>query len=251
MWEELAEWDLALRYCADRPGNGQTEMTAKSLFFRGNYEACFKELNKNISLLNNEKYVVMALCCILMERKIQSASISDLIVKVKRNEFIKPLYAYNFFAYNQDIKCDKDSIMEFCTLLLKTADPDCIKYVRLALDHIKDMNFKELAKISYENGLYYFSEEIINLYGREHKNDYDILCLLAGICYYTGNIGECEKYISNALVINESKELVKLACLCKLKECSSIIARYKSVKNVKSIKSFMERIEECEKLLVP
>lgn len=83
---------------------------------------------------------------------------------------------------------------------------------------------------------------------RTVPND-EVLVLLSKIYYEMGNINECEKYISYAMIIDNSRELKKLFYLCKLFECKNMI-KNKTISNEYSLfNKALEHIETAGKIL--
>lgn len=247
---ELGEWEYSLKYSSMIQNTKNIEIKIKSLYYLKDYIECFKEINDNYNVVDKVKFGVIGFCCVLLDSEIPSDWIWDFIIKLKKDGLNDICHSYNFFAFGSKYSGCQSYIELFCKALLESSNGSCIKFVRTALENIKGLDYIDIAKNAFNNKLYYLSEEIINLYCRENKYDYEVLKLLANINYITGNIKECEKNASYALIINSDTNLRKLYCLCKLNDCKTAIMDCQDNQGRVTFNKALEYIDKAEKILL-
>lgn len=214
------------------------------------YRQCLNEIITNNEEANNEDIYIIALCCLLLQKDIESNIIADIKSKIKRDGFINLIHAYNYLAAGIKYTGDSKIFNKFARILTDSSDGNCIKYIRDILENFKDIDCIDIARKAYEKGLLYLSEEIINLYCNNNRYDYDILIILIKVHLDTGKLKECEKYISLARVINDSLELGKLECICRLRSCKNIISKFKELDKDDDLQMIYKYFDDAEKLLL-
>lgn len=244
----LRKWDMAEEYARQLQGARALEVQVESLYHFKSYRLCLYQISYS-SLVESEYYSIMGLCCMLLDGAIPIDIARDFIVKLKNKGAVEILHAYDYFMGTGRLSCSGKLLQEFSEMLLETGDSSCIKYIRQAMDENNNMDFMRLLKKAFVSRLYYFCEEIINIYYSEGRYEYEVMRILAYVYFYTGKLSECERYISYALIIKKSTDLVRLGCMCKLRECREFIKNNENSMEVKSIQRLLNTISEYENIL--
>lgn len=225
------------------------DLKIKSLYENKEYRQCLKEILSSTEKIRDENNYIRGLCCLLLDTNENANTISDLKSKIKREGYRNLIYAFDYLEGGNKYTGDINILTRFAETLIDSSDGDAIKYIRMILENSKDLSYVEIAKKAYERGMYYLSEEIITLYCKDKRYDYDNLLILINIYLNTGKLGECQRYIALARVMNDSLELGKLDCLCKIKECESIILGFKEEQEFDSLEEVFNHLKESEKIL--
>ncbi len=248
-YRHMEMWSRVGEYAGILEGEECNKAAADSLFHSKGYARCLSEISSS-ALMKDEHYSMMGICCILLDSSMSREAIRSFIISLKGLGYTELLHMYEYFSGTRRQICSESLLEKFSQLLLETGDSRCIKYVRQALDNKACMDHMRLINAAYSGRLYYFCEEIINVYYSEERYEYEVLQILAYIYYYTGRLSECEKYICYALIIKKSTELIKLGCMCKLKECRELISSYDNSMEAASIKRLSNTITDYEKILL-
>ena len=242
-------WGRLSEYAGGLQGVQAAEAAAESMYHMKFYRKCLYQVVSS-GLISQEGYLIMGLCCLLLDTSIPRETSRDFIVKLKNTGSMELLHMYEYFMGDRKLPCSEGLLERFTEILLETGDSRCIKYIRQAMDENACMDYMKLINTAFANGLYYFCEEIINIYYPEGRYEYEVLRILAYVYYFTGNLSECERYISYAIIMRKSTELIKLGCACKLKECRELIKGYENSMDVKSIQRLLNTISEYENIIV-
>lgn len=243
LWNKVWDYGMLLQ------GNRALEVQVESLYHLKSYKRCLYEISSS-SLVGNEHYSIIGLCCILLDASIPGDEVRDFIIKLKNIGCTDILDIYEYFMKTRKSPRSQKLLQEFSEMLLETGDSRCIKYVRQAMDGNPGMDYIRLINRAFASRLYYFCEEIINIYYNEGRYEYQVLRILSYVYYYTGNFSECERHISYALIMKKSTDLIKLGCMCKLKECRELINSYENSMEVKSIQRLLNTVSEYENILI-
>lgn len=244
----LRMWDKVGEYAKLIQGTRAMEVQVESLYHLKSYKTCLSEISSS-NLVEKEYYCMIGLCCMLLDDDIPRDDARGFIIKLKSKGYLEILHTYDYFIKNGKSPCSQKLLQEFSEMLLESGDSRCIKFVRLAMDENPGMDYLGLINKAFASRLYYFCEEIINLHYSEGRYEYQVLRILSYLYYYTGNLSECERYISYALIMKKSNDLIKLGCMCKLKECKELIKSYENSMEVKSIQKLLNTISEYETYL--
>lgn len=213
------------KYKGKMTGN-MSEKLLIEIYCSHNYKRCLKEVNKKFENYKcSRKILSTALCCIILQNSSQQLS-NEFISKLKRNELLEYVYAYNFFNNNANNKCNTALIEDICCSLLYSRDINCIKLIRRALKTLEDINKIKIVKAAYKERFYYFAEEIIIINCKEKKNDFDLIYILSRIYYKCRDYKKCEECSLQALSIKNSKQLRRIYCKCKLISARETLCSY-------------------------
>lgn len=245
----LRMWDKSGEYAERLQGDRSLEVKVESMYHLKSYKDCLSEISSS-SLMEKEHYSIMGLCCMLLDSAIPWNDTKDFIIRLKNIGYVEVLHIYEYFIKKTKSPCSQKLLQEFSEMLLETGDSRCIKYVRQAMDENPGMDYLRLINRAFTSRLYYFCEEIVNIYYKEGRYEYQVLRILSYVYYHTGNFSECERYISYALIMKKSVDLIKLGCMCKLKECSELIKSYENSMEVKSVQRLLGTISEYENIFI-
>ena len=249
VFRRIQQWKEAIKYGRLLSTVEGIEIVIEGLYHTKQYKECFWYVKDNYDKLDKKIFAPIALCSAILEGHIAAEWLWEISDKLAIDKFNDMVEVFNFFAYEKDYLGNAKLIEDFCVLLMDSCDGSCACYVRDALDRIKNLDYLKLAQTALQCNLYGLCEEIVNNYCRDYKQDYELVRLMSKLYYFLGNTSECEKYISCALSMQLSRELVKLLILCKLKQCDSMLEIYDRVEKITSFENTADYLKKAERCL--